>query len=78
MFDGVAIGMVLWPELFKTEQAHVYVDDQGYTRLDPTKAPNCTVGIEIDKEQFIRRMMRRIIEQDFRGATHRMTEQLDK
>jgi len=70
MFDGVAIGMVLWPELFKTERAHVYVDDQGYTRLDPEKAPNCTVGIEIDKEQFIRRMMRRIIEQDYRGAMY--------
>jgi purine nucleosidase len=74
MFDGVAIGMVLWPELFKTERAHVYVDDHGYTRLDQNKAPNCTVGIEIDKEQFIRRMMRRIIEQDYRGAMYQTTE----
>lgn len=66
MFDGVAIGMVLWPELFKTRQAFVYVDDEGYTRVDKNKLGNCTIGIEIDTDKFINLMYRKIIEQDFR------------
>lgn len=65
MFDGVAIGMTLWPELFKTTEVHIYVDDKGYTRIDPDKAPNCRVGIEIDKDVFINRMTRKLIDQDF-------------
>ncbi|MGK7393250.1 MAG: nucleoside hydrolase [Candidatus Cyclobacteriaceae bacterium M3_2C_046] len=65
MFDGVAIGMVLWPKLFETEKAHVYVDDKGYTRIDQQKPPNCTVGIAIDKDEFLNLMMRRIIEQNY-------------
>lgn len=64
MFDGVAIGMVLWPDLFKTEPLHVYVDDKGFTRIDPDKAPNCTVGVEIQTQKFIDKMCRRIIEQN--------------
>ena len=64
MFDGVAIGMVLWPELFTTGEAHVYVDDRGYTRVDPDRAPNCTVGVTIRDREFIDRMARRILEQD--------------
>lgn len=66
MFDGVAIGMVLWPELFKTKPVHVYVDDQGFTRTDPSKVPNCTFGYEIDDEKFISLMTRSIIEQNFK------------
>ena len=65
MFDGVAVGMVLWPELFKTREAHVYVDDEGYTRIDESKAPNCIYGYEIDKDKFLNLMMRSIIEQNF-------------
>ena len=65
MHDGVAVGMVLWPDLFKTQAAFVYVDDEGYTRIDESKDPNCTIGMEIDTDIFLEKMYRRIVMQDF-------------
>jgi inosine-uridine nucleoside N-ribohydrolase len=65
MFDGVAIGMVLWPELFTTREAYVYVDDEGFTRIDENKAPNCTIGVTINESVFIDRMALRILHQNF-------------
>lgn len=66
MFDGVAIGMVLWPQLFKTKEAFVYVDDKGYTRVDKNKAPNCSYGHEIDSDKFLNLMYRKIVVQNYR------------
>ena len=66
MFDGVAIGMVLWPELFETTSAHIYVDENGFTRIDGSKKPNCEYGSSINKDEFLLRMSRRILEQDFK------------
>ncbi len=65
MFDGVAVGMVLWPELFTTKQVHVTVDDHGYTLIDDSKKPNCEIGVTIDAEEFIKRMMQRLLKQNF-------------
>ncbi len=65
MFDGVAIGMVLWPDLFETRKAFVYVDDEGYTRVDDSKTPNCTIGVKIQDQKFLDLMMRSIIEQNY-------------
>lgn len=64
MFDGVAVGMVLWPELFTTKKVHVTVDDRGYTLIDETKKPNCEIGVTIDSEEFINRMMKRLLKQN--------------
>jgi purine nucleosidase len=64
MFDGVAIGMVLWPELFETTKAFVFVDDEGFTRIDEGKTPNCTIGVSIKKDEFLNRMYRRLVEQN--------------
>jgi inosine-uridine nucleoside N-ribohydrolase len=66
MHDGVAIGMVLWPDLFKTKEAYVYVDDKGFTRIDESKDPNCTIGMDIDADIFLDKMYRRIVMQEFR------------
>lgn len=66
MFDGVAIGMVLWPDLFETRKAYVYVDDEGYTRVDYDKVPNCTIGVKIDDQRFLDLMTRSIVEQNFK------------
>ena len=66
MFDGVAIGMVLWPELFTTREACVYVDDMGFTRIDENKVSNCTIGLTIKESEFIDRMALRILHQDFK------------
>jgi purine nucleosidase len=64
LFDPVAVGMALWPELFTTRKAHVRVTDDGYTVIDETKAPNCEVGLSIDREEFIKRIMDRYLKQN--------------
>ncbi len=65
MFDGVAIGMVLWPELFTTKKVHTFVDDKGFTRIDETKEPNCEIGVSVNKEEFLSRMVERLLKQNF-------------
>lgn len=65
MFDGVAIGMALWPELFETRQAHVYVDDNGFTKIDENKPANCTIGVSIQDKEFLSRMHQRLVTQNF-------------
>ncbi len=64
LFDAVAVGMVLWPELFTTRKAHVKVVDGGYTVLDETQPPNCEIGMTIQTDEFIRRMMDRLLKQN--------------
>jgi len=66
MFDGVAVGMILWPELFETKEAFVFVDENGFTKIDKNKEPNCTIGVKINDEEFLLRMSRRIISQNFK------------
>ena len=66
MFDGVAIGMAIWPGLFEFEEMHIEVDDEGYTKEITGKTPNCTVGVKIDKDEFLKRMHHRIITQNFK------------
>lgn len=70
MFDGVAVGMVLWPELFTTRKAHVKVIDGGWTVLDESQPPNCEIGMTIQKDEFLRRMMERLLQQDLRRGTN--------
>ena len=57
--------MVLWPELFTTKKVHVIVDDNGFTRIDETKEPNCEIGVTIDKDEFLKRMVERLLKQNF-------------
>ena len=64
LFDVVAVGMVLWPDLFTTRKAHVRVTDEGYTVIDETREPNCEIGMTIQKDEFIRRVMERYIRQN--------------
>jgi len=64
LFDVVAVGMVLWPDLFTTRQVHIRVSDDGYTVIDEAKEPNCEIGMTIQKEEFIRRVMERYIRQN--------------
>jgi inosine-uridine nucleoside N-ribohydrolase len=56
LYDCVAVGMVLWPELFKTRPAHVKVIDGGYTVMDESKEPNAQVGMSIDTDEFLNRL----------------------
>jgi len=64
LFDPVAVGMVLWPELFTTRKAHVKVAEGGFTVLDETQEPNCEIGLTVQWEEFIRRMMERLLKQN--------------
>jgi inosine-uridine nucleoside N-ribohydrolase len=64
LFDPVAIGMETNPELFTTEKVHVYVDDKGFTRLDPTKPANATIGTSIKHSAFIEKLMHQYMYQN--------------
>jgi purine nucleosidase len=64
LFDAVAVGMVLWPDLFTTRKAHVRVTDEGYTVLDESQPPNCEIGMSIQKEKFLERLMERLLKQN--------------
>ena len=57
LFDCVAIGMLLWPDLFDTRPAFVKVIDGGYTIIDESKEPNSQVGLQIKTEEFLKRLM---------------------
>ena len=57
LFDPVAIGMIIYPELFKTKKVNAYVDDQGFTRINETKQPNAEIGVWIDTNEFLKKIM---------------------
>lgn len=57
LFDCVAIGMLLWPDLFENRPAFVKVIDGGYTIIDESKEPNSQVGMQIKTEEFLKRLM---------------------
>ncbi len=57
LFDAVAIGMALYPDLFKTEKVFIEVDDKGFTRIDKTKTPNSEIGVGINTDEFLKRIM---------------------
>ena len=64
LFDAVAVGMVLWPDLFKTRKAHVRVTDEGYTVIDEGKEPNCEIGMSINRDEFLKRILDRYLKQN--------------
>lgn len=66
LFDAVAVGTVLWPELFTTRPAHVKVIDGGYTVIDESQPPNGEIAMTIQKEEFLRRLMDRLLKQDLK------------
>ncbi|WP_020533829.1 nucleoside hydrolase [Flexithrix dorotheae] len=65
LFDPVAIGMLIWPDLFATRPAHVKVIGNGYTVIDESKEPNSLVGMSINKKEFLNRLMKLYLEQNF-------------
>ncbi len=64
LYDPVAVGMVLWPELFTTRPACVNVVDGGFTVVDEGREPNCRIGVSIQTEEFLNRLMKRFLEQN--------------
>lgn len=64
LYDVVTVGMALWPDLFTTRPAHVKVIDSGYTVIDESKEPNCEIGVTINKQEFLNRIMQRYLHQN--------------
>jgi inosine-uridine nucleoside N-ribohydrolase len=70
LFDAVAVGVVLWPDLFTSRRAHVRVTDEGFTVIDESQTPNGEVVLTINQDEFIRRAMERYLKQNLlRGST---------
>ena len=65
LFDPVAIAMAKDPDLVTTEKVHIDVDEKGFTRIDPNKAPNAEIGTKIDVKKFIDQLMRLYVTQSF-------------
>jgi len=66
LFDAVAVGFLLWPDLFGLERGRVKVDERSMTLFEPGAAPASTVALEIDDEEFIQGMVVRFLEQNLR------------
>ena len=64
LYDVVAIGMALWPDLFTTRPAHVKVIDGGFTVIDESQKPNSHIGMSINEDEFIKRIMERYLHQN--------------
>jgi purine nucleosidase len=64
LFDVVAVAQFLWPELFSWRPAHVRVTDGGFTVIDESQKPDAWVGVSVNKDELIRRIMERYIRQN--------------
>lgn len=64
LFDVVPIGAMLWPELVTTRPAHLRVNDQGMTELVPDAPPNCEIGVTVNKDELVKRVMDRYLKQN--------------
>jgi purine nucleosidase len=64
LYDAVAIGMIIWPDLFSLRDANVRVAGKGFTTVQNELPANCAIGLGIEKEEFIARMMQRLLQQN--------------
>lgn len=64
LFDPVAIGMLLYPDLFKTKKVNLSVDNEGFTRVDESKTPNAELGVYINSNEFINRIIKKYLLQN--------------
>jgi inosine-uridine nucleoside N-ribohydrolase len=60
LFDVMTLAYILNPELCPVQAAHIRVDDQGFTRVEPG-SPNAQVCLDSDSEAFFRFYLRRIL-----------------
>ncbi len=68
LFDPVPIGMVLWPELFRTRAAHVRTTAEGFTVIDESRPPNSRVAMSIQTDEFLERVVERLLRQNLKRA----------
>jgi inosine-uridine nucleoside N-ribohydrolase len=63
LYDVVAIAQFLWPDLFTWRPAHIRVLDGGFTVVDESHKADAWIGMSVNKEELIRRIMARYIRQ---------------
>ncbi len=64
LFDPAAIGMILYPDLFKTKKVAIHVDDIGNTILEEGKNPNAEIGVYVNANDFLNRLMKTYLQQN--------------
>ena len=64
LFDPVAIGMLIYPDLFKTKKAHISIGEDGMTIVDEHKNLNAELGVYINVDEFIKRTMTAYLQQN--------------
>jgi len=63
-YDPVAVAMSFNNDFVSTRKAHVRVTDEGYTVLDESKAPNCSIGMHVRIDKFLDWMTDRLLQQN--------------
>ena len=66
LYDPVAVAMAITDEFVSTRQAHVRVTDSGFTVIEESKPPNCSIGTHINKEAFLEWLTRKLVKQNLR------------
>ena len=64
LHDALAVGVAIWPELITTRKAFVKVIDGGYTIIDESKEPNCEIALTVNSDEFLRRLVERLMHQN--------------
>lgn len=60
LFDAMAVAYAIQPQLCPVQPMHIQVDQQGYTRPTPG-APNASVCLNSDSDQFFRFLLPRLL-----------------
>lgn len=64
LYDPVAAAMVITDRFVTTREAHVFVNDKGYTVIDENNPPNCRIGISVKTEPFLNWLTDRLLRQN--------------
>jgi len=64
LHDPLAVTAAITDDFLTTRPAHVKVDDEGYTLLDNSQAPNCRIAMHFRKEPFMDWLTTRLLDQN--------------
>lgn len=64
LFDPVAVAMAVTDDFVTTRAVHVRVTDDGYTVVDESKAPNCRIGLHVQRDALLKWVSHRLIHQN--------------
>jgi len=64
LFDPVAVTMAITDQFVRTRAAHVRVTGEGYTVIDESRPPNCSIGIQVSTGDFLDWLTGRLMRQN--------------